>query len=230
MARKSRVESAPAVPQPGSRSARRFTPGTTDNYVSNETIVAGLTAGTRRGSAIARLTSDRYHPQCPCMTREKRMNALQWLTLMSTLGSGLVAGFFFAFSICVMSALAKIPAPQGIAAMQSINIVVINPWFFTAFFGTAILCLAAIVASVSRWDDPRALYWLAGGVIYLVGVIGVTMRFNVPLNNALAALASTSPEAAKLWARYLSTWTNWNHVRTIGGLLAAVLFALALRR
>ena len=159
-----------------------------------------------------------------------RQNPIFVLTLVSALGSGLIAGVFFAFSAFVMKALARLPPAQGIAAMQSINIVVINPWFFSAFFGTAILCLAAIVAAAARWNDPRALYWLAGGIIYLVGVIGITMRFNVPLNNALAALASTSPEAAKLWARYLITWTNWNHVRTIGGLLAALLFTLALRR
>lgn len=37
-----------------------------------------------------------------------------------------------------MKALARIPAAQGIAAMQSINITVINPWFMMAFMGTAV--------------------------------------------------------------------------------------------
>ena len=51
------------------------------------------------------------------------------LTFVSALGSGLIAGFFFAFSIVVMKALAQQPPPQGIAAMQSINIAVLNPVF-----------------------------------------------------------------------------------------------------
>jgi uncharacterized membrane protein len=51
---------------------------------------------------------------------------LELLTLAASLGSGLAAGFFFAFSFCVMQALGKIPASQGIAAMQSINVVVIK--------------------------------------------------------------------------------------------------------
>jgi uncharacterized membrane protein len=65
-------------------------------------------------------------------------------------------------------------------------------------------------------------------VIYIVGTIIVTMRFNVPMNNALAAVPASSPEAAKLWVDYLSRWTAWNHVRTVAPLVAAVLFTLAI--
>jgi len=151
------------------------------------------------------------------------------VTLLAALGSGLIAGLFFAFSVSVMRALSRIPAPAGIAAMQSINIVVINPWFFSAFFGTAVLSIAAIVVALMRWQDPRAAYLLAGGIVYLVGTILVTMVCNVPRNNALAALAPESPEAAKYWLNYLSTWTAWNHVRTSAPLVSAALFTWAFR-
>jgi len=157
------------------------------------------------------------------------MSLLDLLTFVTALGSGLVAGFFFAFSIVVMLALAKIPAPAGIAAMQSINVVVLNPWFFSAFFGTAVLCIASVVVALMRWQDPRAAYWLAGGVVYLIGTIAVTMVCNVPRNNALAVLAPQSAEAATYWLNYLSTWTAWNHVRTIAPLASAALFVWAFR-
>jgi uncharacterized membrane protein len=62
---------------------------------------------------------------------------LSALTFISALSCGLAAGIFYAFSALVMKALARIPAPQGIAAMQSVNLSVINPWFLTAFFGPA---------------------------------------------------------------------------------------------
>jgi len=42
------------------------------------------------------------------------------------LGSALVGGIFFAFSSFVMKALARVPSAEGIAAMQSINVVVLN--------------------------------------------------------------------------------------------------------
>jgi uncharacterized membrane protein len=49
------------------------------------------------------------------------------VTLFTALGCGLMAGFFFAFSAFVMKALARHSAAEGIAAMQSINVAVINP-------------------------------------------------------------------------------------------------------
>jgi uncharacterized membrane protein len=64
------------------------------------------------------------------------------LIVVSALGSGLVGGIFFAFSNFVMKALARVPPAQGVAAMQSINVVVLNRWFFAVFFGTAVCCLA----------------------------------------------------------------------------------------
>ena len=56
------------------------------------------------------------------------------MILFSALGSALVAGIFFAFSTFVMKALGRLQPEQGIAAMQAINVTVLNPWFFTVFF------------------------------------------------------------------------------------------------
>src|SRR5262245_47141884 len=100
------------------------------------------------------------------------------LTLFSALGCGLIAGVFFAFSSFVMNALARLPSAQGIAAMQSINVVVINPLFMTAFLGTAAACALLAVSSLLRWREPGAVYILAGSLLYLVGVILVTGLFN----------------------------------------------------
>jgi uncharacterized membrane protein len=49
--------------------------------------------------------------------------------------------------------LARIPPAQGIAAMQSINVVVLNRWFFAVFFGTAVCCLALAISSFVRWKN-----------------------------------------------------------------------------
>ena len=157
------------------------------------------------------------------------LGLLDWLTGLSALGCGVAGGFFFAFSVCVMKALGRLPPAQGMAAMQSINVVVINPGFLAVFFGTALACLGAIVSALLRWPDPRAPYWLLGGALYLVGTILVTMVCNVPRNNALAALAPSRADAAGLWAGYLSTWTAWNHVRSIAAVASAMLFLFALR-
>lgn len=150
------------------------------------------------------------------------------LAILAALGSGLMAGTFFAFSTFVMKGLGRLPAAQGIAAMQSINVTVLNPWFFAAFFGTALLCLAVGLLALIDWSGRGSALLLAGSLLYPLGTIGVTMVGNVPLNTALAAVAAGSSEGASLWTRYLATWTAWNHVRTVAPLAAMAAFMLAL--
>lgn len=151
------------------------------------------------------------------------------LTLVSALGCGLIAGAFFAFSSFVMRALARLPPAQGIAAMQSINVTVINPVFLVVFLGTAATCAVLAVFSLVRWNKPGSGYLLAGSLLYVVGTFLVTMVFNVPRNDALAAVDPGSARGATLWASYLSRWTAWNHVRTAAALAAAASLTLALR-
>ncbi len=156
-----------------------------------------------------------------------QLSLFQLALLAAALGSGLIAGVFYAFSTFVMGALGKLPPANGIAAMQSINIVVINPWFMTAFFGTALLCVILAFSVMSRWSEPGALLIAAGCLFYLVGTIGTTMIGNVPLNNALARVDPSSSDGATLWADYLNRWTFLNHVRTAAALAAAALLTLA---
>lgn len=150
------------------------------------------------------------------------------LTLVSALGCGLIAGTFFAFSAFVMNALARLPASQGIAAMQSINVVVINPIFMVVFLGTAAACLVLTGLAFFQWQKPGAGYLIAGSGLYLVGTILVTMLFNVPRNDVLAAVDSANIESAGVWTNYVTGWTAWNHVRTLAALAAAASFSIAL--
>lgn len=154
------------------------------------------------------------------------MSAFDFLTLICAIGCGLVAGIFFAFSNSVMTALGKLPAPQGMAAMQTINAVILNPLFLGSFIGTAIACAIAIIACLVEPELPGRGFVLSGAVLYLIGAFFVTVRFNVPRNNVLARMNAAEPEAAAVWIDYLKTWTAWNHVRTVASLAAAVLFCL----
>jgi uncharacterized membrane protein len=151
------------------------------------------------------------------------------LTLLTALGSGLMAGIFFIFSNTVMDALARLQPPEGIAAMQSINSTILNPLFFAAFLGTAVISSLLAVSLFWRWEQPGAVYLLCGSLLYLVGAILVTIMFNVPMNKALDAVEPESVEAANLWTKYLTDWTAWNHVRTVACLLAVISLILALR-
>lgn len=127
-----------------------------------------------------------------------------WLMLTMT-------GIYFIFSNTVMKALAG--QKQGAQTMIAINRVILNPWFYLLFFGSAV----------------AALFWLLTGhlisqiaaVVFLLGTTAVTAFKNVPLNNQLLA-AENNPHI--LWQTYQKQWGWWNLVRTwsaavSGGLL-----------
>jgi uncharacterized membrane protein len=151
------------------------------------------------------------------------------LTVATALGCGLNAGVFFAFSSFVMKALARLQPAQGIAAMQSINLVAVTPAFMAALFGTATAAVAVAVWALDDWDTSFGPYLLAGSACYLLGTIGLTIAYHVPRNNALAAVEPHHVEAAGRWTQYVAEWTRANHLRAAAALAAAASFTLALR-
>lgn len=153
------------------------------------------------------------------------VSLLDLSVLVAAIGSFLIAGVFYAFSTFVMQALARLPVPEGIRAMQAINVTVINPLFLGIFMGTALLLLVLAAAAMNP-GQPGAMLVLAGAALYVLGCFGVTMAFNVPLNNAIAAADPASAEGAAVWARYLRDWMFWNHVRTAASLAGAIVLVL----
>lgn len=151
------------------------------------------------------------------------------LTWISALGCALVAGVFFAFSAFVIRALAQRPAAEGIAAMQAINVVVVQSAFIAVFVATAATSAFLVLMAVLKGGDPRAPWWLTGGLLYGLGTFVLTILRNVPLNDTLAACDPLSAKAADLWTRYLKEWTWWNHVRTAASLAATAAFIQALK-
>jgi uncharacterized membrane protein len=95
-------------------------------------------------------------------------------------------------------------------------------------FGPAIICLGLAVWAVTHLGERPSTLVLAGCALYLVGTIGTTIVFNVPLNNRLAALGPQSAGAEDLWSKYLAAWTAWNHVRTVAALAATLALTVAL--
>jgi uncharacterized membrane protein len=90
-----------------------------------------------------------------------------------------------------------------------------------------VLCIIATIATLLAGSPPGTLHVLAASVLYLVGTILVTIRFNVPLNNELAVVPADSRDDDGTWTRYLAVWTKWNHVRTAAALAAAALLTVA---
>jgi uncharacterized membrane protein len=151
------------------------------------------------------------------------------IAIFAAVGCGLIGGLLFAFSNFVMKALSQQPPENGIRAMQAINVFILNPLFLIVFLGTALASVFLVVAAVLQRSHLLTPWLLGGCVLYLVGTFGITILFNVPLNDKLASLDPFTADAAQFWPVYLSTWLKWNHVRTVASLAAATLFILAIR-
>lgn len=146
--------------------------------------------------------------------------AIQNLTVAAAVGCGLVAGLFFTFSVVVMPALSRLAPAQGAVLMQTINRVILRPLFLVPFLGTALVCAAVVLLAPT---DPLRV---VGAALYVVGAFGVTIVVNVPLNNALDAVAPESSELPGVWERYTARWTPWNHVRTVTSAAAALVLTV----
>jgi uncharacterized membrane protein len=141
----------------------------------------------------------------------------------AALSSGLIAGVYFAFSGFIMRAFGNIDTTQSIAAMNSINTIILSSTFMPLFFGSTIISVLLMIAAFIHWGEAGTDLMLMAGAIYFVGMFLCTALFNVPLNNSLAKLEPDSANANKVWSRYLKTWTKWNHLRTVCSLVTCVL-------
>ena len=151
-----------------------------------------------------------------------------WMCWSALLGCAIMAGLYFAFSVFVMRALGQIAPEKGMAAMQSINVTILNPLFLLVFTGTAVLSLGISIWTLRQLQTSGAPFLLVASALYLLSV-GVTMIFNVPLNDALASAKPDNAHGLAIWANYLVVWTLWNHVRTVATVAGTAFFALGLR-
>lgn len=141
----------------------------------------------------------------------------------------MIGGVFFAFSTFIMHALRNLPSHHGILAMQQVNRSVLNLIFLGVFLGSVGVSITSIAMRVSRWSESGSAMLVAGGVCYLIFTFGVTVLFNVPLNNVLASVQPDAPSCHESWTRYATVWTRWNHMRTAGAALAAAAFACSFK-
>lgn len=151
------------------------------------------------------------------------------LAQVSVIAYALVGGVFLAFSDFIMRSLARAETPGGIEVMQNINREVFRYVFMPLFLGMAAVSLIIIVYAYFALHGPAALFMMIAASVYLAGVFGVTVVFNVPLNKRLEGLDHPSAEASEFWTgSYLPNWTYWNSVRTVGCMLASTMQMLAL--
>lgn len=148
-------------------------------------------------------------------------------TAVSAVGTGLVGGVLFAFSVSVLPALRAQPARTGSTVMQGANAAIVTPTFLVLFVGTAASCLL-LAATAPFAGQPATVLRVVGALLYLLGCLAPTIAVNGPLNGALAATDAASADGARVWADFLRRWSVWNAVRTVAAAGACVVLTIVL--
>jgi len=147
------------------------------------------------------------------------------LMQLAIVAYALVGGVFLAFSDFIMRSLALTGGTGGVEAMQVINREVFRWVFMALFLGMAAVSLVVAGYGANNLTHPAGALILIAGLVYLIGCFGVTVFFNVPMNEALAGMDLSQDATRAYWTdTYLPRWTFWNTVRTVAcGVSAALL-------
>ena len=140
----------------------------------------------------------------------------------ATLTTGLIAGFFYAYTSSVTRGLALLPDERYIGAMQAINATVRNGVFAFSFFGAVAFLVLAVVVHAPRFRTWRFALISLAFLLYVGGGFALTLGVNVPMNEELATVSSNSSPEVLERAReaYEGPWNFWNGVRTVFSSLA----------
>lgn len=156
---------------------------------------------------------------------------LPFLMQVAILAYAMIGGVFLAFSDFIMRSLSLARGAGGVEVMQAINRMVVRRVFIALFLGTAAVSGVIAVHAATSLSHPAGTPILLAGLVYLFGCFGVTVVFNVPLNEALARMDPSGEETRAYWTgTYLPRWTFWNTVRTLACGLSAALLLFGLSR
>jgi uncharacterized membrane protein len=132
--------------------------------------------------------------------------------ILAVITMGLMSGIFQLYSHTVMPGLAKTDDRTFVTAFRAMDRAIMNPLFLVTFVGPLVFSGLATVLSLGS-ASRRLLPWLIVAVVLYLIVMIITIRVNVPLNNALKA--ATDPDLSAVRERFTETvWVRWNHVRS----------------
>jgi uncharacterized membrane protein len=139
--------------------------------------------------------------------------------------TGLSAGLFFAWSVSVIPGTRLIANQSYLETMQSINRGILNPVFFTVFFGSVVLLS---IASINEFHSNKVVFglMLAASITYMVGTVLVTGLGNVPLNEQLDVLKIAEMNASQVSEFRKFYETNWNKLHLIRTVFAVLSFCM----
>ena len=161
------------------------------------------------------------------------MNILDISLIFSILTCSLVTGFIFTYAVVVMPGLSKLNDKEFIRAFQVTDGIIQNnqPLFMLTWVGSIIAILSSIIIAIVFVGISETWLIILVGVVYLLGVQGITISIHIPLNNHLQQVNIDELNAERLSEeriKFESKWNNFNIIRTIIAFSVSVILLLIL--
>ena len=145
------------------------------------------------------------------------MDFLDISLIFSILSCSLVTGFIFTYAIVVLPGFSKLGDKEYIRVFQVTDGVIQNnqPLFMLTWIGSIISVLGAILASILSPDLGKTWFIVLIGVVYLLGVQGITITIHLPMNNHIKDLNLDELDNQTLSKERLKLETKWNYFNNI---------------
>ena len=159
------------------------------------------------------------------------INLLQICQFIAVLFTGLLAGLFYGYDCSIIKGLGNLQNDVYVQSFQSINKVIQNPYFFVSFMGSLLVLPVASWLSYNNFNTTTFYLLLSASLVYFIGVFGVTVFGNVPLNEQLAVFnisKATEIEISEMRKIFESTWNKYHAIRTVASIISFCLTILSL--
>ena len=161
------------------------------------------------------------------------MNSLDAALVFAAMTCSLVTGFIFTYAVVVMPGFSKLNGKEFLRAFQVTDEVIQNnqPLFMLTWVGSIISVLSVIAISIFSLGFFEAWIMFVVGLIYLLGVQGITISIHLPLNNRIQAIDINNMNDQSLneeRTKFETRWNNFNKIRTFIAFSTSLSFLLIL--
>ena len=161
------------------------------------------------------------------------MFILDVFLILSILFCTLVTGFIFTYAVIVMPGLSKLDDKEFLRAFQVTDGIIQNkqPLFMLTWVGSIISVLGTVFCAILSLELREAWLIILCGVVYLLGVQGITMSIHLPLNNKLQKLVLDELSNQFLKeerGNFEKKWNFYNKIRTALAFSVSLLFLVFL--
>ena len=153
--------------------------------------------------------------------------------VFAVLTCSLVTGFIFTYAVVVMPGFSKLDDKEFLRAFQVTDGVIQNnqPLFMLTWVGSIISVLSVMAISILSLGVSDAWIIFVVGLIYLLGVQGITISIHLPLNNHIQKIDINDMNNQSLneeRTNFEMRWNYFNKIRTFIAFAASLSFLLIL--